>query len=304
MLPTPLENILRKQITSLQGDDFQSFITELMFFRYGASDFNTLRRRKDKGADGIIQSKQAVIACWGPEIKPLNKLQKPFEKKVGTDLVSYQNNWADIYPNWIVVTNHEPAPSELRYVSTLKPSTPIWGANEILHIIGHEISYANRRKIFAFLKIPNEYISQDILAGLLEDILSVAESDATIAYQGAPMYLPDKIQLNFNLHDIDSIQQEIWSLEEDYFEAIQSALGAFEDTELTKIKGKLIFDYNMAQGNSFAEKLNNMTMQYLHKYAADGDDEIRRIIRGLLFLIFEQCLIGAKTAAEKNQSSK
>ena len=302
MLASPLENILRQQISSLQGDDFQLFITKLMFFRYGAADFNTIRRRKDEGADGIIQSKQAVIACWGPEIKPLSKLQKPFEKKVWSDLVSYQNNWADVYPNWVVVTNHEPAPSELKYLASIKANTPMWGVNEIMHIIGHEISFVNRRKVFALLKIPNEYISQDILAGLLDEILSSAEDDATIVYQ-APLFLQDKIKLNFIPHDIDSIQEEIWLLEENYFDVIERALGTFEDTELTRIKRKIVTDYNMSSGNSFADKLNNLSTQYFHKYSPDGDNEVKQIVRGLLFLIFEQCLIGTKTDTEKQQAS-
>lgn len=297
MIRSPLQNQLRQQVSRLQGDDFQQFVIQLMFFHYGTDGFTTLRPQKDEGADGIIKSKRAVIACWGPDLKAPSQLKKAFEKKVKSDFDSYQKNWLSTYPNWIVVINHEPAPNEVKFVDSLKSGSPIMGLNEILHLINQEIGLANRRVIYELLQIPKEFVSQDVLDGLLEDILKSAESDAVVEYN-SPLYVPDKIRLNFDQHDIDSVEDEFYQLEEEYFSAIKSALSAFEDRELTRIKRKMIQDYHLTIGNSFSEKFNNLTMQYLNKYAFDGDSEFRDVIRGLLFWIFEQCLIGRKTPAE------
>lgn len=298
MLRSPLQNQLRQQLSYLYGDDFQSFIIQLMFFIHGTDDFNTIRPRHDKGADGILIKKQAVLACWGPESKPSSKLQKAFEKKVKADYDSYSEFWEVIYPNWIVVINHEPAPAQIKFVSDLKPGSPIWGLNELINLINNELVSAKRRKVFHLLGISKEYISQDILDGLLEDMLQAADSAATIDYQKSPLYIPEKISLNFNEYDIGSVEDEFYALEEEYFSAIHSALSAFDDQELTKIKRRILTDFNMSSGAFFSEKFNNLTLYYLNKYASDSDNEFRDLIRGLLFWIFEQCLIGKKTATE------
>lgn len=300
MIRSPLHNQLRQQISFLQGDDFQVFITTLMFYVYGPDGFNTVRPRKDKGADGIIVDKKAVIACWGPEQRTASQLKKAFEKKTLDDFTSYKTHWESLYPNWIVITNHEPAPDQISYVNGLKSGSPIWGLNEIISFISDKLYLADQRKIYGLLGIPKEYVSQDILDGLLENILKAAEMHASIEYKGSAPHVPEKILLNFNKNDADSIEEEYYLLEEEYFFSIQSAMRAFEDGELTKIKRKLICDFNMALGSAFHEKLNSLTVSYLNKYACENDGEYRDVVRALLFWIFSQCLIGEKTEQEKN----
>ena len=208
MIRTPLQNQLETQVSRLEGNDFQEFVITLMFFRYGADGFATLRRCKDEGADGIIVHGKTVIACWGPGFtKSASQLKKAFEKKIQADFDSYKANWENTYPNWTVMTNHDPAPGiEIKFVDGLESKSPVTGLSAIIHLINHEINLANRRDVFKFLQIPNEFVSQDVLDGLLDHILKTAEIETTIEYL-SPLYVPDKIRLNFNQYDIDSVEE-------------------------------------------------------------------------------------------------
>lgn len=301
MIRDALQNQLRLQVSSLTGDDFQEFVVGLMHHRYGSDGFTAPRRVKDGGADGIIHSKNAVIACWGPDGQAPSKVKKAFEKKVQGDHTSYKKNWHATYPNWIVVINREPAPHEIKFVDGLQAGSPVMGIDEILHMINNELTCASRRKVVESLKISTDLLSLDVISGLLEDILKNADGDGVIEY-APPLYVTDKIRLNFAPHEVDTVDQEYSDLQEEYFVAIASAFEAFDDEEKKRIKRRIRNDYVSACGDSFAVKINTLILQYIGKYSSVDDGEYRDIIRALLFWIFEQCLIGTKTPAEKSGS--
>lgn len=301
MIRNILQYQLRQQISSLTGNDFQEFVVELMFHRYGSDGFIALRRVKDGGADGIIPSKSAVIACWGPDSQAPSKVKKAFEKKAQADYESYKENWQTTHPTWIVAINREPAPQEIQFVQRLQAGSQIIGIDAILHIINNEITCASRRKVLETLKISTDLLSADVVSGLLEDILKNADGTGTVEYT-APLYISDKILINFAPHEADTVEQEYSDLQEEYFSAIADAFVAFDDEEKKRIKRRIVSDYVIANGDSTSAKMTALTLQYLAKYSSFEDVEYREMIRALLFWVFEQCLIGIKTNSEQSGS--
>lgn len=293
----PLRNILKTQICALTSFDFQNFVIELYQAKYGNADFTPTRRIKDKGADGIILSERCVVACYGP-----NKYDKKnFEKKINDDFKSYNLNFEEQYPNWQFITNQfENSTDVISLVDKLKPNSVTIGVSQIVAMIAEFPSH-KRRKISKYLRIPNEYIAQDYISEILDDLLNEITSENNIlSYKEKPLYISTKIELNFVTTDeITNAQEEYDSyFDEGIFNEIQNLLNGFEDREIEKIKVRIKNDYDLFLG-TYRERINLLTEKYLDKYSHENDDDYRYYIRAILFYVFEQCFIGIKTEQEK-----
>lgn len=288
------------QIASLEGFNFQSFIVELFLLKYGSHNFTPLRPVKDYGCDGIIESEKTVVACYGPKKYDSRK----FNNKAEGDFKEYKENWEKKYSNWKVVVNHDIAPDQIQKVESFKKGSKIIGIQQIVSIIENELKSKQKRKILEYLKISKDYISNDFLSEILNDLLEGGNFKNTIhpVYTKA-IYIEDKIRLNFLPEDMNGILIEYEEMILDgYMQQTSDILSIYNDTEKDAIKYRIIRDYNSESG-SFKDRLIRLTRRYVEKYSMDSDDEYSLYVRIILIYHFEQCLIGQKVEAEKSDSS-
>lgn len=284
------------QIKTLTGFEFQDFIVELFLQKYGPTGFTVLRKTKDLGCDGIIVSKKQVIACYGP----VDSDQKKFDRKVNDDFDDFKNNWQSRFPDWMFVVNHDVTPLQINKIEALKKGTPLLGLKGILSIIDELNSY-QKRKLAKYLNIEDEFLAKDYLKEILEDLLKNSSSIEPRKEYSKPIYIKDKVKLNFNIVDIQNILDE-YDIVAEYFSDIQDLFYGYEDEDIDRIKHRVVYDYSQTNG-VFMDRFNTLTKLYLSKYSIDTDDEYRFYVRALLIYVFEQCLIGNKTETENDTST-
>lgn len=292
----PFKNRFKLQIESLTGFDFQDFVIELFLQRFGPSGFTVLRSKKDKGCDGIINSEQKVVACYGP--RKYN--QSTFTNKVEEDFEDYKKNWQKQYPNWMVIVNHSLAPFQITKVNKLKSGSTIIGITNILALI-EELPNYKKRILGRYLKIEEEFFVQDYIQEILDDLLKNSDSEEPRKPYSKPLYFSDKVKLNYEQLDITDILSEYDVLAE-YFSDISNLINGYEDDEIDKIKHKIISDFSQIKG-TFKDRLEELTLRYLMKYSIETDSDFKFYIRALLIYMFEQCLIGDKTNQENATAS-
>jgi len=291
---SPLKNSFRVQIESLNLFKFQDFITELFILRYGAENYIPPREIKDKGADGIITSSNILIACYGPKI--IDK--KRYIKKIEDDFESYEENWIDDYKNWMFVTNNDIPEYAIKTINSLKPDTTQIGVKNILQFI-EELTSSQKRAIGKYLNIDRDLFARDYLKELIEDLIKDSNFTTENVDYKTQIYFPDKVALNFAQEDINSVLDEYDSyFENGVFNVIGALLFGYEDEDFEKLKHKIKYDYTNESGN-FKNRLKQLIEKYLYKYASDNDDEYLYYLRAILLYLFEQCIIGDKTKAEK-----
>lgn len=290
---SPLQNKFKIQIEELTGFDFQDFMAELFLLKYGSRGFTVLRKQKDKGCDGIIVSEKQVIACYGP----VDNDQRKFDKKADDDFADFKNNWQSKFPNWLFVVNHEVNPAQVNKIESLKKGTPLVGIKQILSIID-ELDGFHKRKLAKYLNIDGEFLAKDFLKEILDDLLKNSNSVEPRKQYNKPIYITDKVNLNFDVIDVQVVLDE-YDIVAEYFSDIQDLIYGYEDDDIDKIKHKVVFDYYLTSG-AFKDRFNSLSNLYMAKYSADGDDEYRFYVRAFLIYIFEQCLIGRKTDTEND----
>ncbi len=289
---SPLQNKFKIQIETLTGFDFQDFIAELFLLKYGSTGFTVLRKKKDKGCDGIIVSEKQIIACYGP----VDNDQKKFDKKADEDFEDFKNHWQSKFPNWLFVVNHEVKPAQVNKIESLKEGTPLVGIKGILSIID-ELDGFHKRKLAKYLNIDGEFLAKDFLKEIFDDLLKNSNSVEPRKEYYKPIYITDKVKLNFDEVDIQVVLDE-YDIVAEYFRDIQDLIYGYEDDDIDKIKHKVVFDYSLTNG-VFKDRFNSLSILYMSKYSAD-DDEYRFYVRAFLIYIFEQCLIGRKTDTEND----
>lgn len=286
----PLRTLFIRQIESLTGFDFQRFIKELFFLYYGIEGFQSLRETKDKGCDGIILSSRTVIACYGPEAYDKNQ----FLKKADEDFKDYMDHWSEQYPNWRVIINHVPSPDQIQKVDTLKPGSLVHGLDHLIRMI-EKMEGVKRRKTGSYLKIDSSFFTKDYIKEIIDDLIQDNPISLTLIQYKGVVEIREKIELNYDQSDVDSALEE-YGLVITRFKDIDNIIKGYEDGEKDRLKHRIISDYKGRSG-TFKQRLDNLTNIYLEKYGPD-DDDYRFNIRALLFYVFEQCLIGRKTAQE------
>lgn len=290
---SPLQNKFKIQIEALTGFDFQDFIVELFLLKYSSIGFTVLRKKKDKGCDGIIVSEKQVIACYGP----VDNDQKKFDKKADDDFDDFKSNWQSKFPKWLFVVNHEVNPTQVYKIESLKKGTPLLGIKGILSIID-ELDGFQKRKLAKYLNIDREFLAKDFLKEVLDDLLKNSNSVEPRKEYNKPLYIIDKVKLNFDGEDIQVVLDE-YDIIAEYFSDIQDLIYGYEDDDIDIIKHRIVFDYSQTIG-VFKDRINSLSNLYFAKYTVDGDDEYRFYVRAFLIYIFEQCLIGKKTETEND----
>lgn len=291
---SPLKNSFRVQIESLNLFKFQDFITELFIYRYGSENYIPPREIKDKGADGIITSSNTLVACYGPKNIDKNR----YLKKIEDDFKSYEENWIDDYKNWMFVTNNDIPEYAIKKINALKPDATQIGIKNILEFI-EELTSFQKRTLGKYLNIDRDLFARDYLKELIEDLIKDAEFTIENVDYKTQIYFPDKVSLNFKQKDINNVLDEYDSyFENGIFNVIGGLLFGYEDEDFEKLKHKIKYDYTNESG-SFKKRLKQMIEKYLNKYASESDDEYLYYLRAILLYLFEQCIIGNKTKAEK-----
>lgn len=290
----PLTNSFRIQIKSLYGTEFQNFITKLYLYRYGSEDYIPPRDIKDKGADGIIVSKNMIVACYGPEKVDKNR----YIKKIKGDFKSYTDNWESNYKNWMFVTNVDLPEYAIRKIDELKSDATRIGIKNILAFID-DLSSNQKRELGKYLNIEQSFFALDYLKEVIEDLLKDSKfTDSNIEYK-KQLYFPDKVELNYDAADIDSILDEYEGyVERGIFQEIGSLLYGYEDEDFERLKTRIRNDFSKYSGE-FKERLRELAEYYLTKYSSENDDLYLYYLRAVLVYFFEQCIIGKKTNEEK-----
>ncbi|MEX2567140.1 MAG: hypothetical protein WD431_14445 [Cyclobacteriaceae bacterium] len=295
---TPLQNRFETQLRSLTGFDFQDMVIKIFQMKYGETGFTDIRPQKDKGNDGIVESEKRIIACYGPEeTQNTAKRQKDFEAKAKGDFEQYKTHWETQYPKWSIVINHKIDPQYDKIVKELSSNGTVIGLSQLLTIIDNLKNY-QKRQLGSYLKIDKELFATDFLGEILEDMLKEDE-DLTITTPYQPkgiIEIGEKILNNFNKEEIDEVKSEYESiLLEGIFNQVNNLLYGYEDSEIVKIKRRIIYDYTHKSNGNFNGRLEQLTNLYLEKYSSERDDDYLYYVRGLLLYLFEQCLIGIKT---------
>ncbi|PKP60604.1 MAG: hypothetical protein CVT88_02540 [Candidatus Altiarchaeales archaeon HGW-Altiarchaeales-1] len=294
----PLRNIFKLQIKTLTGFDFQDFVVDLFLLKYGEQGFTVIRKKKDKGCDGIINGEKRVIACYGPE----DATQKKFEDKADDDFKDYQNNWGKKYPKWMFIVNQDISPAQINKIESLKSGTPLLGTQQILSII-EGLKNDQRRKLAKYLKIEDEFISSDYLGEIFEDLLKGSETALdNIKYDTkGRINTEEKIAINYDKSDIEEAINEYGLLmESGSLKKVSDLLFGYEDEEIDRMKHRILYDYSNLTIGSFKTRLKQLTEHYLVKYSSENDDDYLHYIRTVLIYLFEQCLIGRKIKQEND----
>lgn len=302
-----LKRNFENTIKSKTEKEFESFIKELHFERYGVNGFISTRETKDKGSDGIISETYTVIASYGPK----KYTKASFYKKADEDFGKYLKYWASQYFNWEMYYNGDISPDqifkkdELEKLAISRGFTNInillRGVDHIVKIIEEDLKNIQIRKLAAQLLIPKELFIQDYIREILDDLLRGLNIQLESVEYDLKVDIEEKINLNFSLDDVEGAKNEYELLATSgTLRNIQNAIAIYEDEEINKLKLKIIRDFNEF-GGTFKQKIANLTRKYAEKYASGNDDDFDHYIRAILIYCFEQCIIGVKTKLEQKK---
>jgi|SRR5208282_835629 len=128
-----MDNIFKHQIKiaidKLKENNFQDFVDQL-YLKIFSSDFMPIKKKHDKGCDGIINNKES-LAVYAPEKYNLKK----FKKKIKEDHVNYVKNWKNRLPKWRVVYNGEFTADMEKFVNSLENDSIKIGIAQIIYDI-------------------------------------------------------------------------------------------------------------------------------------------------------------------------
>ncbi len=293
MESTPLIIQFITKVKSATGKDFQNLITELFELYYEPNDFIAIRDTKDDGCDGIIKSKNKIIACYGPE----SYYFPDFKKKANSDFKKYEQYWKEKYSNWEMVVNHDLSPDEIHHIDSLGNNVSIIGLKQIKTIIEHSLTSGKRRALAKKLNIDNDFMAKDYIKELLDDLLiSDTETNTNMDYK-EPIYIEDKIRLNYDENDIEEAKEDYYLSLND-FPKIRDILSTYEETSIASIKIRIRTDFSLLPNASFKTRINLLAKQY-HERISSLDDDCLRLSKSLILYCFEQCIIGKRTDTEK-----
>jgi len=287
-----MDAIFKHQITiaidRLKNNNFQNFIDELYLKKYG-SNFTPIKQKKDKGCDGIINNNES-LAVYAPEKYTL----RVFKKKINEDHNNYDGNWKTKLPKWRVVYNGEFTAEMLQFVDSLEDGSKKIGIAQIINDIDG-LNWVHQRSIADYLGINEQFFINDILQNVIDDLLKNAYASSGSLPSEEPIYIVDKIQLNFNSSDVENAKEE-------YLNSLGSmgklkdTLKSYDDEEMAALKNKVITEYGKLSGD-FKTRLNNLTE--LLSGNNGNDQQYKYYVRVVLLYMFEICLIGQRVEAEK-----
>ncbi|MCB8938697.1 MAG: hypothetical protein H6654_10275 [Ardenticatenaceae bacterium] len=285
-----LSSLIQKQINNTYANDFQKFV-EVLFVAYYGQNFTPIKPKRDKGCDGIINDSKTIIAVYGPEKRDL----RAFKRKIKDDFDSFVTHWSKNYPNWQVVYNLTFTADEVQFVDSLNIKIIKQGPEHLLEIFD-KLRWKQRRELAKHLGIDDAFYTNDLLETILEDLIQSSEIEENDIPDSRPLYIEDKIALNYSPQEIDAAIEEY----EDcllYFGTLKKLLSGFSDKEQAILRARIRQDYNRTNGE-FSQRLEFLTDHYSMKYK--NDDEYMFFIRIILIYFFERCFIGRKSKMEKS----
>ncbi len=289
-----LGKIFKSQIERTFGNDFEEFIKDFFLIYYGNGNFISTRKVKDDGSDGNLNSESAIIACYGPGPKAT---KANFRKKSKEDYSLYVKKWSNQYVNWWFIHNRDNSPDAIRQIKSLGNNTKLLGIEELVKMF-EDMNKAKQRKIARLLNIGEEYFARQYVKEIIEDILQACEGDkiSIITYK-RPLYIDDKIKLNFSEEQVDQMREE-FSISLEVFGILADILSDYEeDGASSKLKSKVLYDLSLIAQGDLKYKINALVEKYeaLFSYS----DDYLYYLKAFVLYLFEQCLFGIKTEQEK-----
>jgi len=286
------KNSFINQIQCLKDNEFQEFIDKLFVICY-ATDFIPIKQKRDKGCDGIL-NRDTILCVYSPEKYD----KKRFEKKIGEDYKLYETNFKDSYPKWEVIYNGIFTTDNIEFILGLNNGTILVSRDHIVDIIQKQNSY-KRLEIAKLLDIPDELVYYDTINEIVCDIIQIQEVQniEDITYE-PPVYISDKIRLNFSQEESSKILDE-YANYLTYFSLIKKVISEYRETDQLAFKNRINSEFRKFDGD-FSTKMNNL----IEVFSKNKNNDLYRLfVRVLVIYIFEQCLIGEKTRWEENASS-
>lgn len=283
-----VREVLKAKIMALKATAFQDALDRIYLCVYGEHGFQRVKQKRDGGSDGIV-SGDTVLAAYAPEKYYLND----FKKKVGADFDSYRTNWESTHYNWKVVTNLESTAQMIKFVNEKKPGSSIICIEGLLQIISDQ-TWTIKIAIFRALDIPEQYLSNDVISTVIEDLIQISGEGEQFEPYERPAYIQDKIELNVSKDHqasfIDEYEETLAS-----FSTISSVVKSRSQESVAAIRSKIRSTYISLSG-SFEQRLNELV-----KIMAQGkvrDDYYSHNMRLVMLYFFEQCLFGLKPDSE------
>lgn len=303
-----MDKSLKASIAALlrakRGFEFENIVNQLHLIRYGADGYQPTRERKDDGAEGIIVGSRTVVAAYGPDKYDENK----YLKKVNDDFDDYLNKWASSNPNWKMHYNGSLTPEQIRVSDSLKRKAEekgvrteliiIHGIEQLIQFIEDEFSNKKIRQVCETLGVAKELIVIDHIRSIIDDLIKGVEIDKENVDYELKVDIEEKIELNYSELDVKAAKEEYEELAvSGNLKKIWLIISTYESEEINSLKLRIKRELNRLSGN-FKEKIENLTEQYLNRYASPRDDDYEYFTRALLIYCFEQCMIGDKTPKE------
>jgi len=280
-------SVLQKKLESLKATYFQDALDKIFHTIFG-SDFTQIKQKQDKGADGILNG-DTIIAAYAPEKYSLSD----FKVKIGDDFDKYKTNWQSTHPFWQVICNLELTTSMQKIVTELKADAKILCISGLVELIRKQ-SWTKRSLIFKSLDIPDNYLSNDILGTVIEDLIKLSdESSKSIPYE-KPTFIEEKTTLNLEPENVELFLEE-YEQHLAYFSALAHVVKDQSTKNIQALRSKIRTTY-MSSSGSFSQKLKNMND--VLSGSKNNDEYYCLHLRIVLIYFFEQCLFGQKTSAE------
>lgn len=282
--------VLKTKLTSLKGTSFQDAMDRIFLIIYEEGNFSRIKQKKDQGSDGILYA-NTVLAAYAPESYSLND----FKRKTKSDYLSYEKNWLETHDKWLVVTNLEQTSSMYKHIKTLKEDSEIMCIERLLELI-NEQTWTKKSSIFQALDVPERYLTNDVLAVVVDDLIRLCDNNASFLPYEQPIYTVTKINLNVNE---EHRQLFIEEYEEalSLFSTLHHVLQSRNVAGIAAIRDKVRKAYYELSASSFIDKLDLMIK---HLSGTKVVDEYYSYhLKVVLVYFFEQCLFGRKTEEEK-----
>lgn len=283
-----VREIVKTKLFSLKGIAFQDSIDRIFLCIYGEENFQRVKQKRDGGSDGIINSNN-VLAAYAPEKYNL----ADFKKKIKGDFDSYQSNWEISHNQWQVVTNLEATAQMVQFVKQLKDSSNIICIEGLLNLISKQ-TWTVKLAIFRALDIPEKYLSNDLIARIIEDLIQLSDGNIQFSPYERPSYIEDKINLNVaNEHKEVFLEEYEESLAS--FSIVSHVIKSTDQKSVAGIRSKIRSTYTALSG-SFEERLVTLVENMAQE--KNEDDFYKCNMRIVMLYFFEQCLYGQKPSSE------
>ncbi len=271
---------------------FQSLVDELFIKKYSRS-YTPVKQKRDKGCDGILNNNE-ILAAYAPDNHTLRK----FKKKIGDDHLSYVKNWKRTHPKWLVVYNGEFTAEMITFIDSLESKAGKIDIGQILSMV-ESLNWANIRDFAEYLGIPEEYYINDIMQNVINDLLKNSTKSAKAILQEKPIYIEDKIELNYGSDDIENAKNE-YLVSLPTLGKLKDVLKAYNDEEINALKFRVISGFGKLRGK-FKVRLENLAENFAGK--SRNDQQYLFYVKVMLLYMFEICLIGKKVEAENGYSA-